>query len=208
MIFFTGKGVPVQVSDEDEPIVRERKWHQGVFGYIGTNIKLDGRWRAVKLHRWLLGVTDPNIFVDHINGDPTDNRRENLRLCTRAQNAANQRPRPGVSQFKGVSIAGEGRARPWRASIQGRVIGHFATETEAAVAYDTAARETYGEHAYLNFPGSNERLHGTQKLFGKCLHCGSDFEAKLVRRAYCSKSCCSLAWQKRKRKRAPLGIFG
>ncbi|QIG74325.1 HNH endonuclease protein [Rhizobium phage RHph_N65] len=208
MILKTGKGVSFKVDDEDAEAVGRYIWHVTHHGYIGTNIKVDGRWRAVKLHRWLLGVADPNVFIDHINGDPKDNRRENLRPCTRLENAANQRPRPGAtSVFKGVSKLADNRGRPWRASIQAKVIGHFSTEEEAARAYDTAARKTYGQFAYLNFPDIDKPVEGTRRLLGECLHCGTLFEARDARRLHCSKACATLRWQKEKRGFS-IGVFG
>lgn len=208
MILRTGKGVPFEVSVEDAEVVERHIWHVTHHGYIGTNIKLHGKWRAVKLHRWLLGVTEADVFVDHINGDPRDNRRENLRPCTRLENAANQRPRAGAtSAFKGVSkLAGRG-GRPWRACIQAKVIGHFATGEEATLAYDTLARKTYGQFAYLNFPDRNEPIERTKLLSGFCAHCGKPFEAVNTRRVHCSKSCSTMHWQKEKRAFST-GIFG
>ncbi len=62
------------------------------------------------LHRVLCGVSSG--VVDHINHDPLDNRRSNLRPCSNAQNLRNMRPRVGTaSVFKGVSRNGE----RWRA---------------------------------------------------------------------------------------------
>jgi hypothetical protein len=53
------------------------------------------------MHRLILGI--PNSEVDHVNGNPLDNRRVNLRLATRAQNSANTRSRKNTtSKYKGV----------------------------------------------------------------------------------------------------------
>lgn len=56
------------------------------------------------LHRLILGLppSDPRT-VDHVNGDPLDNRRENLRVATVAENAQNQGSRGGSSRYRGVS---------------------------------------------------------------------------------------------------------
>ena len=103
------------------------------------------------LHRVLCGVSSG--VVDHINHDPLDNRRANLRPCSNAQNLRNMRPRVGTaSVFKGVSRNGE----RWRASIKppgsknSRKIGSFWTEEEAARAYDDAAVRLFGEYAFTN----------------------------------------------------------
>lgn len=93
------------------------------------------------------------MVIDHINGNGLDNRRCNLRICTQAENVRNNRGRMGMtSQYKGVS-KWEGQ---WIATITSHGkqvrIGQFATEHEAALAYDAAARELHGEYAHLNLP--------------------------------------------------------
>lgn len=111
------------------------------------------RVRGVILHRLILDAPKDRI-VDHINGNTLDNRRKNLRLASYSQNAANSGPRPGSSQYKGVSW--RTRNKIWKASI--RIddkyvcLGLFDCERRAALAYDQAAYRTWGEFAYLNFP--------------------------------------------------------
>ena len=92
------------------------------------------------LHREVmgLGASDPRV-VDHINGDPLDNRRENLRVVTQAENCQNSRTRVrGSSRHRGVSW--DSRYGCWRA--YGRVdyvqhhIGYFDDEDEAGKAAD------------------------------------------------------------------------
>lgn len=116
-----------------------------------------GRGR-VAMHREIVKAP-PGMLVDHANGNPLNNRRLNLRVCTPAQNCANRRPRPGcASRYKGVAPVGNGK---YGAQIghQGKVLwlGTFADEIEAAQAYDRKAYELNGEFAYLNFP---EAVHG------------------------------------------------
>ncbi len=110
---------------------------------------------TVYMHRVIVGASRPNDQVDHINHNGLDNRRDNLRLVTVQQNAMNRVSRKGSSsQFKGVSW--DSRERKWKAATnyqrRTRSLGYFTSEVEAANAYDAAARELYGEYAYLNFP--------------------------------------------------------
>jgi hypothetical protein len=111
--------------------------------------------RNTRVHRvaWFLyyGVW-PSSQIDHINGDKKDNRIENLRLTTQRLNQANRFARTDVtSRFKGV-----GRSRgKWRAYIchpKFTHLGYFLKEEDAAIAYDVAAKEIFGDHARLNFP--------------------------------------------------------
>lgn len=99
--------------------------------------------------------TDP-FLIDHINGDKSDNRAENLRECTNAENCRNSKRNPGtISQFRGVGrIKGSDR---WSANISlgnglKKNLGSYSTELDAAKAYDAAALEHHGAFATLNFP--------------------------------------------------------
>lgn len=113
------------------------------------------RVKQLRLHRVLTKAKD-NEVVDHINGNGLDNRRSNLRVTTQLNNNANARKKAkATSMYKGVSLYLDGAtSKPWKAQIQrdGRKfhIGYFATEIEAAIAYDNAAKEYFGEFAVLN----------------------------------------------------------
>lgn len=109
----------------------------------------------IYLHRLILPGADGR-HVDHVNGDTLDNRRENLRVASHTENTRNSSvPRNNTSGFKGVSKATWVTGR-WRATIRidGKqaFLGVFDTPEEAAIAYDEAAKNHYGEFAHLNFP--------------------------------------------------------
>lgn len=98
---------------------------------------------------------NPNELVDHKNHNTLDNRRTNLRVCTKADNVHNQRSQQGCSsKYKGVYWH-KGNSL-WMAYIhKGKTnipLGYFGDEVEAARSYDVAAREYFGEFACLNFP--------------------------------------------------------
>lgn len=96
---------------------------------------------------------DPGGILDHANGNPLDDRIENLRKCSRSENNQNRRA-GGVSQYIGVSW--HGRVKKWRATIKiGQVpkhLGYFKDEVAAARAYDSAAKAHHGQFARPNFP--------------------------------------------------------
>lgn len=118
-------------------------------GSYATTQGEDGK--KLSLHHLIFGKPNPGTEVDHKNGNGLDCRRDNLRLGTHAQNAANTPNRkPGSSRFRGVMAMRRGDS--WRACISDKHLGVFRSEVEAAKAYDAAATVRYGEFANLNFP--------------------------------------------------------
>jgi HNH endonuclease len=109
----------------------------------------------VPMHRIILGLPPGRIpEVDHRNGDGLDNRRSNLRIATPPENGPNQRPqrRATSSRFKGVSWHDASHAWMAKITVRGdqRYLGCYQTEEEAALVYNTAARESFGEFARPN----------------------------------------------------------
>ena len=155
------KGYVALVDDEDYESISVYKWYamvvtrtDGSFSvYAQSKIKkLDGNYITQGLHRIIMNAS-VGMQVDHINGNPLDNRRTNLRICSHSENQQNQRHKSGgTSKFKGVSWAKN--SRKWRAQIRinwkVKCIGEFETEQEAAIAYNAAAFLLHGEFASIN----------------------------------------------------------
>lgn len=120
-------------------------------GYLGFS----HRGRKHYLHRliWLYHHGTVPGMIDHVNGDRRDNRIENLRACSNAQNQYNSvRKTNNRSGFKGVAFyRAKPTTKPWRARIvrSGRQIslGYYATAEEAAEAYARGAAEVAGAFA-------------------------------------------------------------
>jgi len=124
---------------------------EGQGGYIRLNIL----GKSVPAHRicWYLHYGDwPERDLDHKNRRPNDNRIQNLRLATKAENARNRSSSRGSSsQYKGVSLV----RGQWRAAVacgDKRVSQSFKSEIAAAMWHDVQARKMHGEFASLNFP--------------------------------------------------------
>lgn len=121
-------------------------------GYYVTG--KDKNNKTIRLHRLIKNVLDdPTILVDHIDHNGCNNRKSNLRICNMHENARNVKPRKNTSsQYKGVCY--EKATGKWVATIHKDKItyklGRFLNEEEAAIAYNNAAKELFGEYAYLN----------------------------------------------------------
>jgi hypothetical protein len=89
------KGQQAIIDAGDAARVGTRCWFSGYdpkgkrFYAACATVNERGRKSTIKLHRFILGITDPKVKVDHKNHNGLDNRRENLRDCTQAENGAN-----------------------------------------------------------------------------------------------------------------------
>lgn len=109
------------------------------------------RGKPLRIHRLLLGISDPKIEVDHRDKNPLNNQRVNLRVASRMQNAQNRRiASHNRSGFKGVYFRAD-RRKKYVAEIRANKIKHclgaFDTPQEAHLAYCKAAAELHGEFA-------------------------------------------------------------
>ena len=105
------------------------------------------------MHRCLFDNIPDGMEVDHINGNTLDCRRENLRIVTSRQNTMNIHIIRGKSCYKGVFWNKDIEKWYSRIGVNYKLInlGYFASEIEAAKAYDRAALKHFGEFARLNF---------------------------------------------------------
>lgn len=152
----TSKGRISQIDHDDFLRFGHLKWTAGSFGgrtaYVYRSVwGEDGKCRTILLHREIMGAK-PGQMVDHRNGDTFDNRRENLRLATAAQNAFNSRRQQSKYGFLGVDSQTPGTYRG-RVAIAGRAhyTASYPCPILAAVARDILAQRLHGEFAVLNF---------------------------------------------------------
>ena len=136
------------VDDEDFDFVSSYSWHMCGGYAVHSYARPGGNPGCVSMHRI---ITDPpsGLEVDHANGNRLDNRRENLRICTRAENQRNRTvDYRRLGRFKGVTRDRQGRGA-WRARIMvaGSTIdlGYFQDELDAKAAYDRKAKEIHGD---------------------------------------------------------------
>lgn len=158
------------VDDEDYEFLMQWKWlvHNELHKkYRGTKIdkfygaraqwdKITKSYKTIRMHRLIMDCPK-GMQVDHIDGNGLNNTRNNLRICTAAQNGMNRRKfvvPTNRSKFKGTTFDKGRRRNPWKARIKvnGKdlYLGCFASEIDAAKAYNVAAIKHYGEYANLN----------------------------------------------------------
>ena len=109
--------------------------------------------RSFYLHREIMGSAGRHSLVDHTDQNTLDCRKKNLRTCSHAENLRNRPKRKNTaSKLKGVRKTPSGRFVS-KITFQYRDIhiGTFDTEADAAIAYDSKAKELHGEFANLNF---------------------------------------------------------
>jgi len=147
------------VDDQDFEMLSKIKW--------STAFKCATNGKIGKMHRYILGVTNPKIIIDHIDGNAFNNQRNNLRICSFSENAQNRKGR-GASKYLGVSIIKTTKKYKRKDGIITSIIskpiiiakiktgnkykhlGIFKTEEEAASAYNKAALFYYGQNAGIN----------------------------------------------------------
>lgn len=130
------------IVDKEFAYLDRLKWRGNEHGYAVTS-------RGMGIHRMILTAE----IIDHIDGNPLNNRKSNLRVATTSQNGCNRdKMSNNKSGYKGVCW--HKKSQRFRATIcinQNRMhIGQFRTALEAARAYNERAKELHGEFARLN----------------------------------------------------------
>jgi len=139
------KGLYALVDPEDYVLLNQIKWS----AYFKPHCN---KWYAQNkkeglLHRYLLGIKDPNVLVYHKNGNTLDNTRQNLEIISREISKRRAKKKTSTNIYRGVTKMSKNK---WRADIKNNFIGSFDTPEEAAKAWNKAALERYGENAQLN----------------------------------------------------------
>jgi hypothetical protein len=150
------QGKVARVSDHRFEYLSQWKWGAQRIKHKWYAIRSTGpKKHRVRIYMHRLIANPPSgMNVDHWDNDGLNNQDENLRICTRSQNAMNT----GIGQrnttgYKGITFRKS--VNKWQAQIKIlgnlRNLGYFSAPEEAARAYDKAAKERFGEFAALNF---------------------------------------------------------
>lgn len=143
------------VDDYGFELLQKFKWNKNSRGYVVTYVwdSNTQKSKVIRLHRFLMNPPE-DLLVDHIDGNPLNNLRANLRVCTSSQNQMNRnREKTNSSGFKGVSWYNP--SKKWHVVIgingKNKHIGYFNNRIHAARAYDEHAKKLHGQFAKLNF---------------------------------------------------------
>lgn len=146
-----GKGKFALVDDADYEELSKFKWHLAAKEYATRSFVKGDKTCFIRMHRQITGFD----LTDHHDGDGLNNQRYNLRDATNSKNTMNSKKRKNcTSKYKGVSW--KERDDRYYSSIvfEGKSIhlGTFKKDEEhlAALAYNSAAKEMFGEFARLN----------------------------------------------------------
>lgn len=138
------------IDDDLYHEITKYRWYLNNHDYVmgrGESKKLVG------LHRYIMNYYGDD-FVDHINNNPLDNRRENLRIVTAKQNSQNKSSHSN-STSKYIGVSKNTASNKWVSNItvDGKLVylDSFDTEIEAAECRDEATRKYFGEFGNYNF---------------------------------------------------------
>lgn len=147
-------GEAVLLDDADFDVVSPYVWRRVKSSTLYAAARIGEK--TVYMHRLLMSPGDED-YVDHVNHNGLDNRRGNLRVVSPRENQMNRRKEDGkTSKYLGVSFVPPPYAvkKPWvsycRTLDKTHNLGYFATEEEAAAAYDIFKVLVDGEHASTN----------------------------------------------------------
>lgn len=141
------------IDDESYCYFENHSWHVTKQGYVARRYTYaKGKTKIILIHRIIMNCPS-GLMVDHINRNSLDNRKSNLRICNKSQNAANSKiASNNTSGYRGVKWSKIGKK--WMSSIRvmGKDIylGYFFNKLDAARTYNKAAEKYFGKFAYLN----------------------------------------------------------
>jgi DUF971 family protein len=134
----------VQIDEEDFERASTFTWHKlsKKSSYFSHTLIVEDKKKHLLFHRFIINCLDSSLVVDHKDGNPFNCKKENLRICTRADNAKNRKiNKSNISGYKGVSPT----ESKWRARIiaeNGKrlSLGTFDTPEKAHEAYCRASK--------------------------------------------------------------------
>lgn len=154
LLINNNKDIIIKINKEDYDKVKYYAWC-----WTNQYITGDVNGKTVRLHRFLMDETDPDVLIDHINSDPCDNTRENLRKSCATKNAQNKsKVKNKSSIYLGVCYSKD--KKKWICKVEKKYLGHFNSEIDAARKRDLyILLNLQDSHYKLNFEWSFEDIN-------------------------------------------------
>ena len=159
LIINSNKDAFVIIDREDYDKIKYFAWYISD-GYIKAHINK----KKVRLHRFLMNATDPNIYVDHMDGDPFDNRKEKLRFSNAQKNSQNKKKcKDASSKYFGVFY--NKKLNKWKPFIKGKNMKYVNTEIKAARRRDIYILDDIpNSHFNMNFEWKDKDIEKWKKI--------------------------------------------
>ena len=140
------------VDDDMFDYLNQWKWYANN-NYVGRSITVSkNKQKHILIHRFIM-KPDKGMLIDHLDGNPLNNQKNNLRICTHSDNMRNCKISiKNTSGYKGVSFVKKKNKYKSAIKFNKRKIylGYYIDPIDAARAYNTAAIKYFGEFAHLN----------------------------------------------------------
>ena len=154
------------------PDIEQLTWHKNTDGYISNYTRK--RKGVLLLHRWLLGITEPTVIVDHLNRDRMDCRLENLRLVSFHQNSSNHKLfSTNQTGYAGVYYSNRSLRYEAKIGYMGKRIYLGASVNNPlylAQLYNIAAQYLYGNYVGVLNDVPSPSFNDVQRIQLKCEH--------------------------------------
>lgn len=149
---YTTSGTRFLFDKEDYEKIAPYTWGTDAYGYIVAHLAtINGERKSIKMHRLVMGVTDPEVHIDHIGHDIADNRKSQLRIASRNENMHNrQLSKSNTTGRTGVYYDKD--HNKWRAAIRVngclKYLGLYDSFDEACRVRDAAENYYFKDFKY------------------------------------------------------------
>jgi hypothetical protein len=146
------------VDDEDFEYLNQWKWYPHIVSgkYYARRSKTKDEIednphesKSIYMHRVIIKCPE-GYEIDHIDMNPLNNQKSNLRVCRSYENACNKKKQSKLFRYKGLAKSGNRWTSKIRFKNKIYYLGLYKFKKDAAKAYNCAAKILHGEYAYLN----------------------------------------------------------